>query len=60
MKQQIEQIVQAQESLFNETPNELDQHFDEILSSLNMVTELVLKHKTQSDKMIQDMDSINF
>jgi predicted nucleic acid-binding Zn-ribbon protein len=60
VKQQIEQIVQAQESLFNETPNELDQHFDEILSSLNMVTELVLKHKTQSDKMIQDMDSINF
>jgi methyl-accepting chemotaxis protein len=60
VKQQIEQIVQAQESVFDETPNELDQHFDEILSSLNVVTELVLKHKTQSDKMIQDMDSINF
>jgi len=52
--------VQAQGKFgFNETTNELDQHLMEILSSLNMVTELVsLKHKKLSQtNEFQDMDS---
>lgn len=60
VQQQIGQIVQDQEHLMHGTPTELDQHFDEILTALTTITGLILEHKTKSDKMSHDLDSIHF
>lgn len=58
VKLQLEEVAQAKEDLLRETPNEIDLHVDEILSSLSTITELITDLKKSSDKLSYDLGSV--